>query len=71
MNPNMRSDMISLNSGCAALIPLTCQVQVVSALAPNMFLANVFIESLGSIKFLETVIPAADKGFLRSRGTRL
>ncbi len=43
MNTDMRGDMISLNGGGSALVPLACQVQVVGALATNMFLANMLL----------------------------
>jgi hypothetical protein len=44
MDPNVRSDVVALDSRGAALVPLASQVQVVGALATNMLLANVFLE---------------------------
>lgn len=46
MDTDMRSDVISLDSGCSTLIPLACQVQVVGALATNVLLADVFLRTV-------------------------
>jgi hypothetical protein len=43
MDSNVGSDMIALDRGGTALVPATGQVQVVCALASNMFLADVFL----------------------------
>jgi len=68
MNTNMRGDMISLDSSGPALIPLARQVEVVSALATDMFLANVLIKSLGGVELFKAVIPAADERLICSGG---
>ena len=44
MDTDMRSDVVTLNSGCPTLIPLAGEVKVVGALATNMLLANVFLK---------------------------
>lgn len=59
MDTNMRSDMITLDSGGLALIPLASKVQVVGALAANMLLTYVLIESFGSVEFVAAAGPAA------------
>lgn len=43
MNTDVRSDVISLDRGGTARVPLACEVQVVGALAANMTLTNVFL----------------------------
>ena len=44
MDTDMRSDVVTLDSGCPTLIPLAGEVQVVGALATNVLFANVFLE---------------------------
>lgn len=43
VNPDVRGDVVPLDSGGAAVTPLAGQVQIVSALAANMALANVIL----------------------------
>lgn len=43
VNTNVRCDVVTLYSRSTAVSPLTCQVQVVSALATNMAFANVIL----------------------------
>lgn len=49
MDTNMRSDMITLDSGGLALIPLASKVQVVGALAANMLLTYVLLKVIISL----------------------
>lgn len=66
VNSNVRSDVVSLDSGGPARVPLTSQVEVVGALATNMTLTDVLIERLWSGKLLVTGIPPADEVIIRS-----
>lgn len=43
MNTDVRGNVITLNSGCSARVPLASQVQVVGALSTNMSLTDVFL----------------------------
>jgi hypothetical protein len=45
MNTDMRGDVIALDGGGAARVPLARKAQVVCALAANMALADVFLKS--------------------------
>ena len=64
MNTNMRSNVVTLDSGSSALVPLARQVEVVRALTANMFLANMLIERLGSVELFQTVVPPANEGLV-------
>jgi len=44
MDADVRSDVVTLDSSCAAACPLTRQVEVVGALAANMTLTNVILD---------------------------
>jgi hypothetical protein len=44
VNANVRSDVITFDSGGAAVTPLAGQIQIVGALATNMALANVILQ---------------------------
>lgn len=44
MHADVRRDVVTLDGGRAALVPLTSQVEVVGALATNMTLADVVLE---------------------------
>jgi hypothetical protein len=54
-------DVVSLDRGSSARVPLTSQVEVVCALATNMALTDVLVESLRSRELLVTSVPSADK----------
>lgn len=43
VDTDVRGNVITLNGGSAAVTPLTCQVQIVGALAPNVTFANVVL----------------------------
>lgn len=43
VNSNVGCDVVALDCGGAALVPSTCQVEVVCALATYMFLADVIL----------------------------
>jgi hypothetical protein len=45
MNTNVRSDVVTLDSGGAAVTPATGQIEVVGALAANMALAHMFLDT--------------------------
>ena len=45
MDANMRSNVVTLDSSRAALVPLAGEVQVVGALATDMALADVILKS--------------------------
>lgn len=61
MDTDVRGDVISLDRGSSARVPLASQVEVVCALATNMALTNMLVESLGSRELLVASIPSADK----------
>lgn len=61
MDTDVRGDVVSLDRGSSARVPLASQVEVVCALATNMALANMLVESLGSRELLVASIPSADK----------
>lgn len=44
MDPDVRGDVISLDSSGAAGIPLASEAEVVGTLATNMTITNVFLE---------------------------
>lgn len=67
MDTDMGSDVVPLDSGSAARVPLACQVQVVGALATNMALTDVLVERLRSSELLVAGIPAADEVVVRRR----
>lgn len=43
VNTDVRSDVVTLDGGGAAVAPLARQIQVVGALAPNVTFANVIL----------------------------
>ena len=43
VNTDVRSNVIALDGGGAARVPLACEVKVVGALATNVLLANVLL----------------------------
>ncbi len=45
MDTDVRSDVVTLDGGCAARVPLAGKAQVVCALAANMAIANVFLQA--------------------------
>jgi hypothetical protein len=51
--------VVTLDSGCAARVPLAGQAKVVCAFAADMAIANVFIENFGSSEFLKALVPTA------------
>lgn len=61
MDTDVRSDVVSLDSGCAAASPLARQVEVVGALPAYMSLADVVVEDLGSSEALAARVPPTDK----------
>jgi hypothetical protein len=61
VNTNVRGYVITLDSGSSAWVPLASQVKVVCALATNMALTDVLVESLRSRELLVTSVPSADK----------
>lgn len=61
MDTNVRRDVVALDGGCAAIVPAAGQVQIVSALATDMALANVVIEGLGRLAALGTFVPLASE----------
>jgi hypothetical protein len=48
MDADVRGDVVALDSGGAALVPLAGEVQVVGALAANMLLADVFLAEMST-----------------------
>lgn len=66
MDPDVRSDVVSLDGGGPARVPLTSQVEVVGALATNVTLTDVLIERLWSGKLLAAGIPSADEVIIRT-----
>ena len=59
VDSDVGSDVIPLDGGCAARIPTTGKVQVVCALAADMFVANVVEKSLGRGASLGALVPLA------------
>ena len=43
VNPDVRGNVVTLDSSCATRVPLACEVQVVGALAANMAFTDVFL----------------------------
>jgi hypothetical protein len=70
VHANVRSDVITLDSRCAAIAPLTSEVQVVGALAADMALADVVIKLLCGGASLTTVLPLADERVAANAGLR-
>ena len=54
---NVRRDVVALDSGRAACAPLTCKVEIVSALPANMTLAHMVIEALGRVGSFAASLP--------------
>ena len=46
VNTNVRGDVVTLDSGGATCAPLTCQVEVVGALATDVAFAYVILDGL-------------------------
>ena len=59
VNTDVRSDVITLDCGSAAVAPLARQVQVVGALAPNVTFANVILRVVSLPEVLGKVEPEA------------
>jgi len=66
MDSNVGGDMIALDSGGPALVPLAGEVQVVGALAANMLLADVIVEDFSRGESLITLGPAAGEALILS-----
>lgn len=45
MNPDVRGNVITLDSRSSTSAPLACQVQVIGAFATNMSVANMILET--------------------------
>lgn len=58
MDANMRRDVVALDGGGAARVPTAGEVQVVCALATDMALADVLVESLRGGELLEAALAA-------------
>ena len=50
MDPNVRSDVVSLDSSGPARVPLTSQVEVVGALATNVTLTDVLLHQVSNLR---------------------
>lgn len=61
MDANVRGDVVTLDGCCAAIVPATGQVQIISALATDMALADVVIEGLRRLAALGTFVPLASE----------
>jgi len=61
VHANVRSDVIALDCGCAAVTPLAGQIQVVGALATNMALTDVIVELLSRWQTVTAILPLANK----------
>jgi hypothetical protein len=61
VNANVRSDVVTLDRGGAAVAPLAGQIQVVGALTTNMALTNVIVELLSRGQTVTTVLPLTNK----------
>jgi hypothetical protein len=64
----MAGDMITLGTGCAAVLPLAGEAEVVGALAANMVIAEMVVEGLWVEKGLSAVAPETFVGRRRGRG---
>jgi hypothetical protein len=77
MDTDVRRDVVALHGCRAAVVPATRQVQVVGALATNMALTDMVIESLGRLAALSTFVPLAGEvviggdGGARNLGRRI
>lgn len=61
MDTNVRGNVITLDGCCAAIVPATGQVQIISALATDMTLTDVIIEGLRRLAALGTFVPLASE----------
>jgi hypothetical protein len=59
MDANVRSNVVALDRGSAARVPLAGEVQIVGALAANMALTDMLVERLRCGKLLVADVPAA------------
>lgn len=59
VNTDVGGDVITFDSGCAAVTPLARQIQVVGALATNVTFANVIVELLSGGQSLAAALPLA------------
>jgi hypothetical protein len=50
MDPDVRSDVVSLDRGGPARVPLTSQVEVVGALATNVTLTDVLLRQVSNLR---------------------
>lgn len=65
MDSDVGCDVVTLDRGCAARIPLAGKTQVVGAFTTNMALTNVLIEILWARKLLVARIPATCQVLLK------
>jgi hypothetical protein len=56
MDTNVRSNVISLDCGGAAVAPLAGQVQVVGALTTNVTLTNVILHGVSIRKHIRLIV---------------
>jgi len=66
MDTDVRCDVVTLDSGGTAGCPLARQVEIVSALAANMFVTDVLVENFRRSEAFTARIPPADKGVVGS-----
>lgn len=66
VDPDVRGDVIALDGGGPALVPLAGEVQVVGALAANVLLADVIVEDLSRGEALVALGPAAGEALILS-----
>ena len=67
----MTSNMVPLCTGCPAILPIASQTQVVGALAADMIVAQVAIESFGVGESFLAVDPFTFVGVRNVRSLRL
>jgi hypothetical protein len=63
----MASDVVSLSTAGATVLPFAGETEIVGALASNMVVAKVVVEGLGVAKRLRAVLPETPVGGLWSR----
>lgn len=71
VDADVRSDVITLDSGCSARVPLAGEAQVVGALATNVALANVFVKQVRVSESLVARVPTAGQVVVGAAGGSL
>lgn len=66
VDSEMTGDMVTLCTGCTAVLPLAGETEIVGALSADVVVAEMVVEGLGVDKGLSTILPETFVG--RGRG---